>query len=121
MVRDQKPLVWLKGKIVTPPFSETARIQAGYMLRKLQNGEMLQMPHSRSMPSIGKRCHELRINDQGVAWRIIYRIDPDAVIILDTFEKKTNKTPRRVIAACKERILFYDSEKDDGPRQTEKA
>jgi phage-related protein len=82
------------------------------MLRKLQSGEML---HSRAMPAIGKRCHDLRINYQGVAWRIIYRIDPDAVIILDIFEKKTNKTPRHVIAACRDRILLYDSEKYDEP------
>jgi phage-related protein len=59
-----KPLVWLEGEIKTPPFSQAARMEAGYLLRKLQQGETLEMPHSRPMPSIGSRCHELRINDE---------------------------------------------------------
>jgi phage-related protein len=31
------------------------------------------MPHSRPMPDIGERCHELRIVDVDATWRIIYR------------------------------------------------
>ena len=33
------------------------------------------------MPGIGPRCHELRIDDRATAkaWRIIYRVDPDAI------------------------------------------
>jgi len=104
-----KPLVWLHGEIKTPPFSKTARIEAGFLLRKLQAGELLSMPHSRPMPSIGRRCHELRITDKYVTWRIIYRIDEDAIVILHVFEKKTNKTPRQVIEICHERIKRYDS------------
>jgi len=61
------------------------------------------------MPSIGRRCHELRINDQDVTWRIIYRIDQDAILLLHIFEKKTNKTPKNVIDICKQRIKLYDS------------
>ena len=52
------------------------------------------MPHSRPMPNIGPRCHELRINDEKKRWRIVYRIDDDAIVVLDVFEKKTQKTPR---------------------------
>jgi len=37
------------------------------------------------MPSIGARCHELRIPDKNSTWRIIYRLDPDAVILLEVF------------------------------------
>jgi phage-related protein len=72
-----KPLVWLHGEIKTPPFSSEARMEAGVLLRRLQGGENLRMPQSRPMPSIGARCHELRINDQNVTWRIIYRIEND--------------------------------------------
>jgi len=71
-----KPLVWLHGEVKTPPFSQTARIEAGFLLRRLQEGENLSLPHSRPMPSIGSRCHELRINDRNVTWRIVYRVDP---------------------------------------------
>jgi len=46
-----KPLVWMHGEIATPPFSENARIEAGYLLRQLQNGKPLTLPQSRTMPS----------------------------------------------------------------------
>jgi len=68
----------------------------------------LSMPWSRPMPSIGARCHELRIPDDNVTWRIIYRIDDDAILILDVFRKKTQQTPKTVIATCKRRIRAYD-------------
>jgi phage-related protein len=103
-----KPLVWLYGEVKTPPFSMIARIKAGVFLRKLQQGEKLSMPHSRLMPSIGKRCHELRIADASVSWRIVYRIDWDAIIVLEVFEKKTQQTPKEVIERCKQRIGKYD-------------
>jgi len=104
-----KPLVWLRGEIKTPPFSQAARIGAGYLLRRLQRGESLGMPHSRPMPSVGPRCHELRIDDAGVSWRIVYRVEPDAVVILEVFSKKTRKTPNTVIEACKRRLREYEN------------
>ena len=66
------------------------------------------MPHSRPMPSIGPRCHELRINDAEVIWRIIYRLDVDVIIIGEVFSKKTGKTPQKVIDVCKRRFRDYD-------------
>ena len=85
-----KPLVWLHGEVNTPPLSQRARIEAGFLLRRLQQGERLGMPHSRPMPSIGARCHELRIIDEAATWRIVYRIDTDAIIIAEVFSKKTS-------------------------------
>jgi dTDP-D-glucose 4,6-dehydratase len=75
----------------------------------LQKGEPLSLPHSRPMPSIGARCHELRVNDRGQTWRVVYRIDSDAVVILEVFAKKTAQTPRRVIDTCRKRLQEYDS------------
>src|SRR5690242_498035 len=106
---DDKELVWLHGEIKTPPFSSAARIEAGFLLRRLQRGEMLTMPHSRPMPVIGMRCHELRVQDADKTWRIIYRIDEDAILILEVFEKKTQTTPKSVIDTCKRRLALYDS------------
>ncbi len=60
------------------------------------------------MPSIGARCHELRITDDDSTWRIVYRTDPDAVIIVEVFSKKTAQTPKRVIEICKKRLKEYD-------------
>jgi phage-related protein len=109
MKRKEKPLIWLHGEIKTPPLSSEARIEAGYLLRKLQMGELLSLPHARPMPSIGLRCYELRIDDQNKTWRIVYRIDRDAIVILEVFEKKTQKTPRKVVENCKRRIRLYES------------
>jgi phage-related protein len=109
MSQKDKPLVWLHGEILTPPFPQEARIEAGYLLRMLQKGEILSMPHSRPMPSIGKRCHELRINDRQRTWRIVYRTDHDSIVISDVFEKKTEQTPLRVIDICKRRLKEYDT------------
>lgn len=103
-----KPLVWLHGEIKTPPMSEEARLEAGYLLRRLQRSETLSMPESRPMPSIGRRCHELRIADSDVAWRIFYRIDPDAILVLEVFKKKTQSTPWQVVNACRRRLADYD-------------
>ena len=103
-----KPLVWLDRAIKTPPLSGPARIEAGFLLRRLQKGELLGLPHSRPLPQIGTRCHELRIPDGQATWRIVYRIDPDAVVIVSAFSKKTPRTPKRTIDACRKRLRDYD-------------
>jgi phage-related protein len=103
-----KPLVWLHGEVKTPPFSQRARQEAGFLLRRLQAGDVLSLPHSRPMPSLGPGCHELRITDESVAWRIIYRIDEDAVIVIEVFRKTTRQTPQHIIDTCKRRLRGYD-------------
>lgn len=105
---DDKSLVWLHGEIKTPPFSREARIEAGMLLRRLQGGESLGLAHSRPMPSIGRRCYELCIPDDDVTWRIMYRIDSDAVVIGEVFAKKTKTTPQQVIDTCQNRFKRYD-------------
>jgi phage-related protein len=66
------------------------------------------MPHSRPMPAVGPRCHELRIVDEEVTWRIIYRIDPGAIVIAEVFAKKTAQTPASVLRACQRRLKEHD-------------
>ena len=109
MSPQDKPLAWLHGEVKTPPFSKAARIEAGYLLRKLQRGNTLSMPHSRPMPKIGPRCHELRIDDEKKTWRIVYRIDEDSIVILEVFSKKTAQTPKRIIDVCQKRLKEYDN------------
>jgi phage-related protein len=60
------------------------------------------------MPVIGARCHELRINDEAGTFRIIYRADADAVVILDVVKKKTEQTPQSVVEICRRRLRDYD-------------
>jgi phage-related protein len=106
--RADKPLVWLHGEVKSPPLSPQARIEAGVLLRRLQQGHKPSLPHSRPMPNIGPRCHELRINDSTGTWRIVYRTDSDAIVIVDVFSKKTAQTAAAVIDACRHRLKDYD-------------
>jgi phage-related protein len=104
-----KPVVWIHGCISSPPFSSAARRRAGFLLFRLQLGELLSMPESRPMPSVGPRCHELRIRDDQLALRVLYRLDPDAVLVLDVFAKTTRTTPLHILWACRQRCARYDS------------
>lgn len=98
----------LHGALKSPPMSTEARVESGVYLRELQESVMLTAPVSKPMPSIGKRCHELRIQDENVTWRIIYRIDSDEIVVAEMFSKKTQKTPLDVIKNCKARYKKYD-------------
>nr|MEE4266597.1 type II toxin-antitoxin system RelE/ParE family toxin [Candidatus Krumholzibacteria bacterium] len=91
--------------------SKEARLKAGFLLRQVQGGETLAMPDSKPMPSIGSHCHELRVQDGSESWRFIYRMDPGAIILVDVFSKKTQKTPKRVIDTCKARLKGFDAER----------
>lgn len=66
------------------------------------------MPHSRPMPAIGTRCHELRVQDRDKTWRIVYRVDDDAIVIAEVFAKKAQATPKVVIETCQRRFRRYD-------------
>jgi phage-related protein len=108
MANDRKPVIWVRGEIKSPPMSSAARIEAGYLLGLVQEGVSLEMPQSRPMPQIGPRCHELRVRDEDTSWRIIYRIDERAILVVDIFKKKSATTPKRVIEACERRLRAYD-------------
>ena len=103
-----KPLAWLHGEVKTPPFSKEARVEAGYLLRELQRGKVLALPHSRPLPAIGRRCHELRVVDERSTWRIVYRVDADAIVIAEVFTKKTAQTPKTLLETCRKRLKEYD-------------
>jgi len=66
------------------------------------------MPDSRPMPSIGPRVHELRVRDGSADWRIIYRIDDNAILIVEVFQKKSQQTPKRAIDTARQRLKEYD-------------
>ncbi len=93
--------------------SEAARRETGFLLRRLQQGEPLALPHSRPMPDIGPRCHELRVTDVNKTWRVIYRIADDAILVVEGFQKKTRATPRQLIANCQRRLRLYEQAAGD--------
>ena len=104
----RKPLFILKGEIRTPPFDKEARREAGDLLRQLQDGESPGMPHSRPLPTVGPRCHELRVKDSKHQWRIVYRIDADAILVAGIFAKKGKKMQQREFKAAAARLALYD-------------
>jgi phage-related protein len=60
------------------------------------------------MADIGAGCHELRIVDGSLNWRIMHHIGTDAIVILDAFAKKTAAMPKSVIAEYRRRLAeFY--------------
>jgi hypothetical protein len=90
-----KPLAWLAGEIKTPPLSTEARLEAGVLLRRLQRGESLSMPESRPMPSIGPRCHELRIDDveHKREWRVMYYVGRCGFRTMSITDSGTSRSP----------------------------
>ena len=97
----RKPLVRLSGEIKTPPFSKEARVEAGTLLRRLQEGESIGMPHSHPMPTIGPRCHELRVRDENRIWRVVYRLDPDAIVVVAVFPRQPAQHRRMISLAAR--------------------
>jgi phage-related protein len=61
------------------------------------------------MPGIGAKCHELRVRDENRLWRVIYRIDTDAIVIVEVFSKTTRATSNHDIDNCKARLKSYDA------------
>ena len=97
-----------REELKTPPMSKEARIEAGDLLRDLQEGRSLAMPHARPMPDIGRRCLELRINSTEGQWRVFCRVDEERVVMIHLLEKKTETTPPQVLTLCKQRLALYD-------------
>jgi len=109
-VVDEKPLRWMLGTLRTPPVGTAARIEAGVLLRRIQRGESFQWPRSRPMPTVGRRVHELRVEDRETrkSWRILYRIDLDAILVVHWYEKRTRRMPTSEFSLCVKRLQEYD-------------
>jgi phage-related protein len=82
-------------------------METGVLLRRLQLGESIGLPHSRPMPSIGAQVHELRIPDETKTWRLFYHVCNEAIVVLEVVEKKTQTTPERIIKTCQRRLKLF--------------
>ena len=105
-----KPLVVLSGEIKTPPLSAAARVEAGYLLRRLQEASAVTSAFPTHAFDRAARVQELRIQDPATSttWRVVYRADPTEIVIVDVFAKKTQATPKQVIERCKARLRTWD-------------
>ena len=66
------------------------------------------MPHAENLPIVGPRCGALRVRDQDHNWRIMFRVDADAILVLDVYSKKRRKIPDEVVSRCQRRLRQYD-------------
>ena len=80
----------------------------GYLadaLARLDAGLVLTMPLSRTMPSIGRGVHELRLRDRSGHYRVIYALVHHGVVhVLHAFKKSTQETPQRHIDLARKRL-----------------
>lgn len=110
MSPDDKILVWLAGEVKSPPFSDEARLEAGFLLRRLQQGETLATSFAahavdrRRMSRAQDRRPGRDLEDH-VLRRYRRRR-------LDVFKKKTRATPKKVIETCTQRLRAYRSVRD---------
>ena len=102
----RRAVVWI-ADISAKEVGRDARRQAGRLIDDLQEGLSLGLPHSRPMPAIGERCHELRIRESGHNWRILYHVGHGEIAILSIFDKKGQKTPQQEIRLAQRRLRLY--------------
>jgi len=60
------------------------------------------------MPIVGPRCHELRIRDRKQRWRVLYRSDDEAILVVEIFLKKRRATPADAIRRARQRLEEYN-------------
>lgn len=83
-------------------FPDEARKAAGFELNSVQSG--LEPSDWKPMPSIGRGVKEIRIHVLG-EWRIIYVANfEEAVYVLHSFQKKTQKTTQHDIELARKRF-----------------
>ena len=86
-------------------FPKDVRQEIGKAIFDLQAGMKLTMPLSRSMSSIAKGTHELRVQDRAGIYRVFYYTKlADSVLIFHAFAKKTQKTPQHEIVLAQRRL-----------------
>jgi phage-related protein len=85
-------------------FPEGVRKDLGKAIFDLQRGEILSMPLSRPMPSVGPGVEELRIRDRSGIYRAFYYAKlARGLLILHAFVKKSSATARRDLDLGKRR------------------
>lgn len=112
MNSEEKPLARFKGvQLSTPPMGEKARREAGFLLGRIQGGEVLGMPQARPLPGIAAGLYELRVREADKNWRIFYRVDDDRILLIHQINKTTRTLPQQDIDTIQNRLAAYDAAK----------
>lgn len=94
-------------------FPEEIKKELGYLLFKLQIGESLKMPSSRTMTCIAKGCCELRVQGNDGIYRVFYFLKiKEKILIFHAFQKKEQQTPKKEIDLGKKNLKEMLNEKE---------
>jgi phage-related protein len=115
-----KPLAWLGSSLEdVRAFPADARRDAGYQLRRVQQG--LLPSDWKPMPSVGSGVSEIRISTQ-LAHRVFYIAKfEEAVYVLHVFEKRTRQTAQRDVDLAKTRLADLMKERAKKRKTAEKG
>ena len=99
----EKPIYWigssLKDLLDLP---DEVKREAGYQLHRVQNG--LEPENWKPFQEVGSGVKEIRIYDQGSAFRVMYVAKfSEKIYVLHAFQKKTQKTNQNDINIAKTR------------------
>jgi phage-related protein len=104
---ERKRIVWNGNHVIVPPFTDDSQLEAGTLLRQLQEGLSLGPPRAKPLPTIGPNCGELRVRDSGHNWRIVDHVDDEVIVILDVFAKTSPQEQKQSIERCRTRLASY--------------
>jgi phage-related protein len=80
----------------------------GKAILELQRGRFLTMPLSRSMPSVGKGVHELRVRERVGAYRAMYLVKSQkAVYVFHIFQKTSRRAPKVELELARKRMKEF--------------
>lgn len=101
-----RAVIWhLKAKVEISAYPEDVRKELGYLIYRLQLGEVLPMPHSRPMKSVAMGASELRVRGPDGNYRVFYYTkSPRGILVFHAFVKKSEQTPESEVAAGKSRL-----------------
>ncbi len=98
-----KPIVWCGDSLrKIRDFPDDARRESGHQLNRVQQG--LDPKDWKPMTTVGVGVREIRIHHDG-EFRVLYVAKlPEAIYVLNAFEKKTRKTPQRELDLAADRF-----------------
>lgn len=110
-----KPIDWRGSSLDDlKQFPDDAKRLAGYQLRKVQQGDP--PDHYKPMPDVGGGAMEIIVDTAGGWFRVMYVAKFDeAIYVLHSFQKKTNKTSKADLELAKRRYAAVLQERKQKP------
>ena len=99
-----RPVAFLGDSLLrVREFPAEVRRAAGYQLDRVQRG--LDPDDWKPMQTIGTGVREIRLRERAGAFRVIYVATlPEAVYVLNAFQKKSQRTPQHHIELAADRL-----------------